>query len=812
MESVPSSAAPRKDSLASRGSSTSYEDAQPSGASTLSTDSTESAAMANSRKSSSALREQIAKAKAARRAAAQQVAKLEKEGSVHSSAAAPTSENEFDQSDEPTVVPTDRTFDFGLHADPFGQSRNDQAPAKVIRARIEGARASGRLNIAAMGLREIPKDVMDMYKTQSASVSWAESVDLTRFVAADNEIEMIEDSIFPDVDVEEMADNDEGDFNIFGGLETLDLHGNMLICLPLGLRRLQMLTSLNLSQNRITNNAFEVISQISSLHDLKLGGNLFYGPLDPCFAKLEQLEIADLHGNNISMLPLTISNMSKLRILNISENSFESLVFEPLSKLPLTELIARKNKLSGVLIEDAVTSLPNLQVLDISSNQITHLVSTSRTDGLELPKLHNLCISMNRLQELPEVGKWSSLVTLAAEENSISNVPVGFETLSSLRHADFSSNDIRIIPPEIGRMESLAMLRLGGNPLRDKRFCTATTEDIKTVLVGRLAPEPEPEPEPELNAWAEPETSAGETQDELRDAVTGLATNTGQAGHTGHHGDGNASDGLEEDFATPPTSAPHTPARSRSQTLSNQLWPVKAGGVLDRSETGSAALNPVMASKVARENAVRDILLHRNMFTTLPDALSFFAETLAVLSLAHNELSGESYLGDSAVSEGLDLPALRELNLSSNHITGLGPLVRHLRAPGLQKLDVSVNRMAALPAGGQLRAAFPALTVLLASDNRLSELDPESITGLRIVDVTNNDIEHLNPRIGLLGGAGGLERLNVLGNRFRVPRFNVLERGTDATLRWLRGRVPVAEMGAWREANKSSPEVDEEVD
>lgn len=97
-----------------------------------------------------------------------------------------------------------------------------------------------------MGLREIPKDVMDMYKTQSASVSWAESVDLTRFVAADNEIEMIEDSIFPDVDVEEMADNDEGDFNIFGGLETLDLHGNMLICLPLGLRRLQMLTSLNL--------------------------------------------------------------------------------------------------------------------------------------------------------------------------------------------------------------------------------------------------------------------------------------------------------------------------------------------------------------------------------------------------------------------------------------------------------------------------------------------------------------------------------------------------------------------------------------
>ena len=44
----------------------------------------------------------------------------------------------------------------------------------------------------------------------------------------------------------------------------------------------------------------------------------------------------------------------------------------------------------------------------------------------------------------------------------------------------------------------------------------------------------------------------------------------------------------------------------------------------------------------------------------------------------------------------------------------------------------------------------------------------------------------LNPRIGLLGGEGGLKRLEVMGNRFRVPRWSVLERGTDATLRWLR--------------------------
>lgn len=100
-----------------------------------------------------------------------------------------------------------------------------------------------------MGLREIPPQVLNMYDLESrgkSDGSWAESVDLTRFVAADNEIEMIEESIFPDKEPDEFDDTEDEKGNIFAGLETLDLHGNMLICLPMGLRRLHQLTSLNL--------------------------------------------------------------------------------------------------------------------------------------------------------------------------------------------------------------------------------------------------------------------------------------------------------------------------------------------------------------------------------------------------------------------------------------------------------------------------------------------------------------------------------------------------------------------------------------
>ena len=88
-----------------------------------------------------------------------------------------------------------------------------------------------------------------MYNLESigtADGSWAESVDLTRFIAADNEFETIPDEVFPDVDPRDLENEDEAKGNQFGGLETLDLRGNVLVSLPIGLRRLQVLTSLNL--------------------------------------------------------------------------------------------------------------------------------------------------------------------------------------------------------------------------------------------------------------------------------------------------------------------------------------------------------------------------------------------------------------------------------------------------------------------------------------------------------------------------------------------------------------------------------------
>lgn len=212
---------------------TGWDGCIPRASSLAATGADQSPALKN-RKSSAALREQIAQAKAAKRAAMKQTLVTQ----------------EVTVGDRKTVL-HDESNSIVEHQDPFNLRKGEDPGSKVLQQRIATARTSGRLNIAALGLKAIPPEVMNMYSLESVGGqggSWAESVDLTRLVGADNEIEQLGDEIFPDRSLDSFNDDDgdDGQGNIFGGLETLDLHGNVLSAVPLGFRRLAHLTSLNL--------------------------------------------------------------------------------------------------------------------------------------------------------------------------------------------------------------------------------------------------------------------------------------------------------------------------------------------------------------------------------------------------------------------------------------------------------------------------------------------------------------------------------------------------------------------------------------
>ena len=140
------------------------------------------------------------------------------------------------------------------------------------------------------------------------------------------------------------------------------------------------------------------------------------------------------------------------------------------------------------------------------------------------------------------------------------------------------------------------------------------------------------------------------------------------------------------------------------------------------------------------------------------------------------------------MTDDLSLPNLQTLNLTSNALTSLDALVKHLEAPKLATMILLFNRLTALP---NISAAYPSLTKLLASNNAIENLEVEHIKSLQVLDLSSNELSHLPPKLALLQGR--LRTLMVGGNKFKVPSWGVLEKGTEEILDWCRTKIPEGE-------------------
>jgi Leucine-rich repeat (LRR) protein len=677
-------------------------------------------------KSSGALRESIAKAKAARKAARK------------SSAGTAT----FDAWDSVEIQ------------DPFNQLPKDGNKA-VLQKRVESARKTGSLNIAAMRLTALPDEVLNMYDYDPNSNSdWFENVDLVKLIAADNEFVTLPDSAFPDIDPQDFDMEDDSKGNQFGGLEILDFHGNFLQSLPLGLRRLQRLTVLNLSNNQLKVEDTKVISELEHLTNLKLASNNLEGTLLPALGQLHNLEVLDLHQNRISFLPETISQLSNLKILNISENEFTSLPSSALSKLPLLELDASRNKLGGTLLESTVEKFETMQTLNVAFNSLEKL---AEDDKFDFPSLQFLLVDANRLKSFPSLVTCKSLLRISAEGNRVTALPDGFFDLKNLKHVDFTANDLSKLDERIGLMGNLITLSIANNPLRERRFLTMDTEDLKNDLRNRFAPP----------------TAINHSKN----------TESGEA-HGAQAGGENWEDEEEGSVATEFTLAPESPSHLNR-------WKVKTGGVLDRSDTDMTEMDAEELKPLLSSYDIKCLYIQRNKLQSFPaPALNLIATTLVDLDLSKNLLKA-----DDLFSEPVSLPHLQSLTLNGSGLTKVDSLFENLTAPTLKFLDISNNRLSGpLPFA---RSHYPNLITYLAADNQLSSLEYKFVVGLQVLDISNNNIDFLPPKIGLLGGVDGsgpLKRFDVAGNVFRVPRWQIVMKGTEAILEWLKGRIPADEL------------------
>ena len=644
-------------------------------------------------KSSIALRETIAKAKAARR--------------------------NVSKSDEKGVPAID---------DEFSEMQLGGSNKMALSKRVASARSNGRLNIAAMGLRELPTEILHMYNTNTLEFhdgSWAESVDLVKLVAADNEISSLGDEFFPCHVSGEIHSNEDDQSNTnLRALESIDLHGNVLAgSLPAGMAHLDYLTTLNLSRNRLENEALDVIAKIKSLRELRVSENLLRGTVDTAIFKLKRLEILDLSKNAITTMPPEIGCLSALQILELSGNRLSSLPLEAMYTMPLREILVQRNALKGCLIPATKEEMKALKSLDVSFNALTSIIDSQ---SMNMPALQSLIVSENRLRSLPDLSQSTSLVNLTAEGNQIASIPDGLTTLPCLKNVDFSRNDIRQLDNQIGFMDNLSVLRIANNPLRERRLLNLNTEDLKRELKNR--------------------------QNRANDLEA---------------------DGEIADSDGPPANV--------GQQAAPKLWSVNAGGIVDRSSTKLRVLEPNDLEQLLEGHLVKALILHHNLLDAIPQTVESVASTLVTLDISRNKMGGTTYLNSCLV-----LPKLKTLNLAANAISSLDLILSSLSAPLLSEINVSRNRLAALPV---LRSSFPSLTSVFAADNVIADLPFESVRGLHVLDVSGNEISSLEPKIGLLGQES-LRTLLVGANRFRVPRRDVVERGTESILMFLRSRIP----------------------
>ncbi|XP_026183219.1 leucine-rich repeat-containing G-protein coupled receptor 5-like [Mastacembelus armatus] len=316
----------------------------------------------------------------------------------------------------------------------------------------------------------------------------------------------------------------------FSGLRSLRhlwLDDNALTEVPVeALGDLLALQAMTLALNHISHVPDHAFSKLGRLVVLHLNNNRIVSMGTNCFHGLHSLETLDLNYNSLVEFPSAIRSLSHLKELGFHSNNIQSIpehaftgnpslitiffynnpiqsvgrsAFQNLPELrtlslngaaDLTEFpdLTGTRSLESLTITGAqITSLPslvceqlpNLQLLDLSYNQIQTLPSFSGCESIQRIELHH-----NEVEELKE-NTFHGLLSLRSVDlswNRLSSVePNSFSALPALTKLDLSSNQLSSLP--LLGLQSLTHLRLAGN---DQLMVLIPREDLPRVRVMEL--------------------------------------------------------------------------------------------------------------------------------------------------------------------------------------------------------------------------------------------------------------------------------------------------------------------------------------
>jgi myosin heavy subunit len=212
--------------------------------------------------------------------------------------------------------------------------------------------------------------------------------------------------------------------------------------------------TLDLKACQLTEIPTQIFTELAFIGRLDLSGNKLTAiPED--ITKLRLLVILNLHNNLLTGFPgEAVKSLVQLRMLNISQNQLKSL-------------------------PDELSCLPMLEVFDASNNQIESI-----PDGLgNIVSLEALDLSHNQIQEIPEwTSRLLSLEELYLAGNHIKELPESLTSCSNLIVLDIANNQLTELPEELHQLaNTLSELKIEGNPL-PPAVLTAATKGVLPLL------------------------------------------------------------------------------------------------------------------------------------------------------------------------------------------------------------------------------------------------------------------------------------------------------------------------------------------
>ncbi|XP_071445010.1 leucine-rich repeat-containing protein 40-like isoform X2 [Hetaerina americana] len=463
----------------------------------------------------------------------------------------------------------------------------------------------------------------------------------------------------------------------------------------------------------------------------------------------EPLHQLDLSSNCLTQISSKIQNLSTLTTLNLQDNGLESLPSE-------------------------IGNLERLAKLNLNYNKLTDLPN----EFFQLRELKSLSLSHNLLEDLPSegIGDLNMLETLDISYNKLTAVPPGVGFLTRLKQLSMSHNDINDVPPDIGNLRVLQVLDLGYNklttlpPLGELRklemlYVQHNLLSSTPDLVGCIG----------LKEAHLSDNSIKAIQPEVLENLPHLKVLNLR----------------DNKLDTLPDEVSCLRALIRLDLANNTLTTLPSSlGLLPHLQALQVEGNPLrgVRSDIVRCGTIRLLRYLRERWQSEGNALDGEDEH-SILPGGPPDHSASNFPDRYNIIRGGKILSLANKNLT----TVPAEVFEEAKAADVNSIDLSRNIISDIPTGMKNIPScvkqLPALEILIARDNQITEIDLEILNGpkfLATLDISNNDIHVVPPELGLMEK---LRCLELSGNPFRVPRHSVLSKGTPAILSYLRDRI-----------------------